>query len=593
MAGGTGAGGEPGREWAGRPPVACCAMRFSRLFGSTLRSASGTLEPVGHELLVRGGFVRQLGQGLFSYLPLGWRVVRRIEAVLREEMDRVGGVELSLPLVQPAELWRATGRWDSIGAELVRLTDRRSRELVLAMTHEEVVASLAASEVRSWRDLPRLVYQIQLKFRDDPRPRAGLIRTREFTMKDAYSLDADQDGLEVAYREVSGAYERIFARCRLPVMSVGADAGMMGGALAHEYMYLSPVGEDTLVLCPACGYAQNRQVATFAKVAQPAPPAPVRRVATPGATTIEALASFLAVPAERTAKAVFLVATGAEVELVVAVVRGDMTLNETKLANVLGARELRPMTTEEILSIGSVPGYGSPVGISSRAKVVVDDLVAATPNLVAGANEEGWHLENVTAGRDYQADVVADIVAAEEGFPCAVCAAPLRTSRGVEVGNIFQLGTRYSEALGATYLDQGGVARPVVMGSYGIGVGRLLACIAEEHHDAAGLCWPVSVAPFQVHLCALGAGEEAAAVYAELEAAGLEVLWDDRDARPGVQFADADLIGAPLRLTVSARSLAAGGVEARRRRDGQSRVLGRDEVLAWVHTQLAELAQPS
>jgi prolyl-tRNA synthetase len=564
-------------------------MRMSQLFGATLRSAPKEAETPGHQLLLRGGFVRQLGQGIFSYLPLGWRVIQRIEAILREEMNSAGGAEISLPLVQPADVWRQSGRWSAVGPELTRFRDRRDRDMVLAMTHEEVVASLAASEIHSWRQLPRLIYQIQLKFRDDPRPRAGLIRTREFTMKDAYSLDRDQAGLDGQYDRIYRAYLNIFSRCGLPVIAVGADVGMMGGSEAHEFMYPTPIGEDTIVLCDRCGYAQNRQVATFAKpdpVAEEL--APLDRVATPGANTIEALSTFLGIPAARTAKVVFVAATptaGGRDVPVVAVVRGDMSLNETKLANTVGAAELRPMTGEEILAIGCVPGYASPIGVHD-ATVVVDEVIASSVNLVAGANQEGWHLRNVNLGRDYSGQV-ADIVAAEDGHPCVQCGAPLRTTRAVEVGNIFKLGTRYSEAFGANFLDTDGTERPVVMGSYGIGVGRLLACIAEERHDDAGLQWPAAVAPFDMHLCSIG--EEGVAAAGELhdllQLEGLTVLWDDRAERPGVQFADADLIGAPVRLTMSPRTLEANSVEVKRRDCRDAQVISRSDLLEHLRSQ--------
>lgn len=570
-------------------------MRMSRLFGTTLRAAPGAVETAGQRLLLRAGFVRQLGQGIFSYLPLGWRVIRRIEAVLREEMDAAGGVEVSLPLVQPAEVWHQSGRWASVGPELVRFRDRREREMVLAMTHEEVVATLAATEIQSWRQLPRLVYQIQLKFRDDPRPRAGLIRAREFTMKDAYSLDRDEAGLDLQYSRIYDAYLNVFSRCGLPAIAVGADVGIMGGSQAHEFIYLTPIGEDTIVQCDACGYAKNRQVAVFAKASPPAEePAPLERVATPGADTIEGLAAFLDVPTARTAKAVFMAGTrpdAGEPAAVVAVVRGDTTLNETKLANAVGAADLRLMTADEIGAIGCVPGYASPIGVTSGAMVVVDDLVAASPNLVSGANEEGWHLRNVNVGREYDPDLVLDIAAAEAGQACAECGAPLRTTRGVEIGNIFKLGTRYTTAFGATFLDGDGVERPVVMGSYGIGVGRLLGCVAEEHHDEAGLRWPVSVAPFDVHLCCIGADVPGIAgeLYDELQHGGLAVLWDDRGERPGVQFADADLIGSPVRLTVSSRSLRAGGVEVKLRTQDDTPVVPLAEVGEYLRRQLEQL----
>jgi prolyl-tRNA synthetase len=472
-----------------------------------------------------------------------------------------------------------------------------------------VVADLARGLVRSYRQLPALIYHIQTKWRDDPRPRAGLIRVREFTMLDSYSLDADFAGLERQYQAHYDAYFRIFGRCGLPVVAVKSDTGMMGGKLAHEYMYLTSIGEDTLALCDtnvatfvprssghACGYTANRQVAAFRK---PAPPAEVLRsiekVATPHTTTIADLAALLGVPESRMAKAVFMMATrptshpakagGAEAPqstnlptyqppevFIFAVIRGDMEVNETKLANAVGATALRPATEAEIRAVGATPGYTSPVGLPvgthGRAplQIVVDDLIPQSPNLVAGANEDGYHLLNVNYGRDYTATIVCDIAAARDGDPCPNCGGPLRTARGVEVGNIFQLGTRYTEALGATYLDRGGQHRPVVMGSYGIGSGRLLACIAEAHHDDKGLIWPMSVAPYQVYLVGMpGAEAEAEALYAELTAAGVEVLYDDREETAGVKFNDADLIGIPIRLTLGKRSLKEGGVEFKRR----------------------------
>ena len=562
---------------------------MSELFGTTLREAPAQAETPGYRLLLRGAFVRQLGQGILSYLPLGWRVMRKIEQVMREEMDAAGGVEMSMPLVHPAELWERSGRLATIGSEMARFSDRRDRGLVLAMTHEEVVASLAASEVHSWRQLPKLVYHVQLKFRDDPRPRAGLIRAREFTMKDAYSLDLDEAGLDQQYRRLYGAYKRIFERCQLPVIAVASDVGMMGGSGAHEFMYLSALGEDTVVLCSSCGYAQNRQVARAAPpVLVPEPPLPVERVPTPGASTIADLCGLLGVAPQRTAKAVFMATSDAR--LVLAVVRGDMQLNEAKLAHLLGAAEMRPMTPDEIVLTGCVAGYASPIGVDGRALVVVDEVVAASPNLVAGANEEGWHLRNVNVGRDYEPDHIADMTAVEDGQACVECGSPLRTERAVEVGNIFKLGTKYSTALGATYLAADGTERPVVMGSYGIGVGRLFACIAEEHRDERGLCWPVPVAPFAVHICALGDDGLAAAedLAASLLSMGLDVLVDDRGERPGVQFADAELIGCPVRLTVSNRSLASGGVEAKLRRGarGPGEVLSPQDVVGWALANL-------
>ena len=570
-------------------------MKMSRMFGATLREKPAEAEIASHELLVRAGFIRQLAAGIFSYLPLAKRSLTKIDSILRQEMNAIGGQELEMPVVNPADVWKETGRWYSVGAELARFHDRGGRDMVLAMTHEEVVTDLLRREVKSYRQLPQLVYHLQTKWRDDPRPRAGLIRVREFIMKDSYSLDRDEAGLDLQYRAHYQAYFNIFRRCGLPVIAVGADVGMMGGSLAHEYMYLTPVGEDTLMLCAACGYAANRQIATFQKP-EPESETPLARelVETPGAKTIEALAAMLEIPTGRTAKAVFLMATQTmddedQDRLVMAIVRGDMELNETKLANAIQAKALRPAREEEIEAAGAVPGFASPIGLDGIL-VAVDDLIPASPNLVAGANKVGYHERNVNFGRDFAAEIVADLAAAQEGDPCPRCGEPLQASRGVEVGNIFKLGTRYSANMGATYLDEQGQERPVVMGSYGIGTGRLLACVAEEHHDDDGLIWPVTVAPFDVHLLALLGGEQTAeSLMATLEADGIEVLYDDRDETPGVKFADADLIGLPLRLTVSQRSLEAGGVELKRRDRDEKLIVAVEAVPGAVAELLAEM----
>ena len=567
-------------------------MRMSTMFGRTLREAPSGVEVEGHKLLLRAGFIRQVAAGVFSYLPLARRSIGKIEAILREEMDAVGGQEVSMPVVQPADVWKRSGRYGSTGRELVRLRDRRDREMVLAMTHEEIVAGLAAGEVDSYQRLPRLVYQIQTKFRDDPRPRAGLIRAREFTMKDAYSLDRDEEGLDKQYRALYEAYFRIFARCRLPAIAVGADVGIMGGSMSHEFMYLSPIGEDTILICDSCGYKANRQVAGFRKEIPDAEEhRPIEKISTPGTDTIEALARSLEIPKSRTAKAIFMVATVAGSErFVFAVVRGDMELNETKLATAVGASELRPALPEEIRATGAEPGYGSPLGVEG-ALVVADDAIPSSPNLVAGANEEGFHFANVNHGRDFEADVVADVALAEDGSLCPDCGDAMRAERGVEVGNIFKLGTRYSETLGARFLDFDGEHKPVVMGSYGIGVGRLLACIAEEHRDGDGLIWPISVAPYQVHLVAAEAGEKADGLYEALRSAGVEVLYDDRRESLGARFKDADLIGVPLRLTLTPRSVQRGGVEVKVRGDAESHIVSIDEVAPVVPSMLADLVR--
>jgi prolyl-tRNA synthetase len=575
-------------------------MRMSHLFGNTLREAPGDAELASHQLLLRAGFIRPLASGIFSYLPLAHRSLAKIENIMRQEMDAIGGQEITMPVVHPSEIWKESGRWYQIGTEMGRFQDKSGREMALAMTHEEVVADLVRKEIRSYRQLPMLVYHIQTKWRDDPRPRGGLIRVREFTMKDSYSLDADAAGLDLQYRRHYQAYFNIFHRCGLEVIAVKADSGMMGGAVSHEFMYVSPAGEDTLVLCNNCNYSANRQVAHFRKTIPAQEQAKqLEKVATPHAKTIEALADFLGVPKSRTAKAVFMVGSiphGTETieHLIFAVIRGDMEVNENKLANAVKARELRPAREEEILAVGAAPGYASPLGLKD-VLIVVDDAIPTSANLVAGANQEGYHLLNVNYGRDYTASVIADIAAAQEGSACPQCGKDMHLVRGVEVGNIFQLGTRYSEGMGAYYLDQDGHSKPVVMGSYGIGSGRLLACIAEQYHDERGLMWPVSIAPFPVHLVLLGKGknsgpeELAEHLYRQLTETGLEVLYDDRQESPGVKFNDADLIGLPLRLTVSERMLTQGCVELKLRHQAEKTAISLEQVLQTVENELSSL----
>ena len=579
-------------------------MRFSRLFSQTLREDPAESEIISHKLLVRAGFIRQLGAGIFTALPLAQRSIQKITAIMREEMNAIGGQELSMPVVQPADIWKETGRWYQIGSEMGRFKDRAERDMVLAITHEEVVADLVRGIVRSYRQLPALIYHIQTKWRDDPRPRAGLIRVREFTMLDSYSLDRDAAGLDAQYQAHYDAYFRIYQRCGLPVVAVQSDTGMMGGKMAHEYMYLTPIGEDSLLFCDHCGYSANRQVASSKKpVPDPAEMLPLEKVATPHCKTIDELADYLNIPASGTAKAVFLMAAiedeadRAREELLFAVVRGDTEVNETKLANLVHARELRPAVDEEIKACGAVAGYASPLGLNG-VKVIVDELVTLSPNLVAGANEEGYHLRNVNYGRDFQADIVADITAAADGDACPNCGTPMRLSRGVEVGNIFKLGTRYSDALGCTYLDENGKNQPVVMGSYGIGVGRLLACVAEEHHDERGLIWPVSMAPYPVHLVflpgrSIDLTQAFESLQNDLSAAGLEPLADDRDESAGVKFNDADLIGLPLRITLSERAFKQGGVEFKLRRGGDPYIVPLEQAVDQVKKVLTTLSETS
>ena len=465
-------------------------MRASQLFFTTLRDTPAGADVRSHQLLLRAGYVRQLGAGLFDYLPLGLRVKHKLESIIRHEMNAVGGQEVSMPLVQPAELWQRSGRWGSVDESMVRFTDRAGREACLAMTHEEAAADLARQVVSSYRQLPALLYQFQTKFRDELRSRGGLLRVREFTMKDAYSFDRDEAGLEASYGRMRGAYERIFARCGLEVVAVQSDLGMMGGSGGHEFMALLDIGEDTLLLCPGCDYKANQEAATFRKPQLPvAELRSTEAVATPGARTIEALSRYLGVEKAKTAKAVFFVAQmEGEDQFIFAVLRGDMDLGETKLKNALGAVQLRPATPQEVRRIGAEPGYASPIGVNrTGVTVVVDDAVPASPNLIAGANREGWHLRNTNYGRDYEADIIADIATAQAGDACSDCGAALEARRGVEVGHIFKLGTRYSDALGATFTDKAGKRRPLVMGSYGVGTGHGLRRRGAQRRRGARL----------------------------------------------------------------------------------------------------------
>ncbi len=570
-------------------------MRYSQLLTQTLREVPADAEAISHQLALRAGLIRSLASGIFSFLPLGLRVKRNIEQILREEMERADCFEISMPVVQPAEIWRESGRWDDVGQEMMRMKDRADRDMCLAMTHEEVVTDLARHMVQSYRQLPLSAFQLQTKFRDEPRSRGGLIRVREFTMKDGYSFHIDQAGLDAYYPRMYEAYQRIFERAGLGdhVISVESDPGMMGGTEAHEFMYLNPGGEDTLLLCDTCGYRANRQIATYKREAIEADSEePLQKVATPNCKTIEEVASFLDVPQSKTAKAVFLIGTiNGEDKFIFAVLRGDHELNETKLANVVKAQALRPATDEEITAVDAVPGYASPMAVKN-AIVVADKAIAKGTNFVSGANEEGYHCLNVNVGRDFKPDIVTDLIAVEKGMPCPECETPLDSTRGIEVGNIFKLGTKYSDSMGAKVLDENGKMQPLVMGCYGIGVGRLLACIIEAHHDDHGIIWPISVAPFEVQIVVLtgrkpaGELEAAEKLYEQLKAAGLDVLLDDRDERAGVKFNDADLIGIPIRLTVGSRGLANGQVEMKLRHEDDRSDVPLDQVIERVKCEV-------
>ncbi|MCI0346586.1 MAG: proline--tRNA ligase [Chloroflexi bacterium] len=566
-------------------------MRLSQLFFASLRDDPAEAEMPSHRLLLRAGYLRQLGSGIYSLLPLGKRVSDRVEQIVREEMDAIGGQEMEMPVVHPAEVWKESGRYFKIGPELLRFKDRGERDMVLAFTHEEIVALLLRELVQSYRQLPKIVYHFQTKFRDEPRSRGGLIRVREFVMKDSYSCDLDDAGLDESYRKHYAAYERIFERLGLDAIVVGADVGVMGGSGAHEFMVLNEAGEDTLVLCDSCGYADNQQIASVGKPdPEPEDLLPMEDVETPDATTIDALAAFLGVPTSRTAKAAFFV-TG-DGRFVVAIVRGDYDVNETKLVNTIKARGgLRPAHLEEIKARGMEAGYGSPLG-ARDAVVVVDELVGRSPNLVAGANRVGWHVKNVNVPRDYTPDHVAEITNAREGDPCPRCGSQVKLRKGIEVGNIFKLGTDFTNAFGSMYLGEDGERHPIVMGSYGIGLGRNVACIVEAHHDEKGIAWPDEVAPYPAHLVTIGGAREARVVkvaerlHEVAATAGREVLYDDREESPGVKLTDAELLGMPWIVTVSPRSLAAGGVELTRRATGERTTVDLETIEGYLRDGL-------
>jgi prolyl-tRNA synthetase len=576
-------------------------MKFTNLFGKTLRDDQRDADNVSYNLLLRAGYIRQLASGIFSYLHFGQRSLKKIEQILREEMNAIGGDEICMPVVHPAEIWQKTNRWYDIDDSLVRFKDRNDRDMVLAMTHEEVVANLASSEIDTYKQLPKLVYQMFTKFRDEPRSRGGLIRVREFTMKDSYSLDRDVAGLEKQYIAHYNSYFRIFARTGLPAIAIQSDTGMMGGRVAHEYMYIAPIGEDTIFICEKSGYKANKEVATVRKVYKDIQALPLEKVHTPNKKTIAELATFLDASEDSFAKMVFFSGiVGGERKVVVAVVRGDMEANPIKVQKLSGADKMQAATEAEISDIGAVAGYASPMNIDkTKAIVIVDDLVARTNNLVVGANEADYHYKNACYGRDYEADMVGDIISAYDGALCPISDsddAVLQSVRGVEIGNIFQLGTKYTAALDAFFTDEDGTKKPIVMGSYGIGVGRLLSCLCEEHFDIKGLCLPISVAPYHVVIVALIDSPEieiaATQLYHDLRAAGIEVIYDDREgkvATAGIKFSDADLIGFPIRLTVSKRSLLNGGVEFKMRRENESSILSLDQVIPTVKDKISLL----
>ncbi len=551
-------------------------MRASQFYIKTTREAPVEAETISHKYLTRGSFIQQVAAGIFSIMPLGWRSLDKIRNIIREEMNNAGALEVTMPVVQPRSIWEESGRADSYIPPLASFKDRRERDMVLAPTHEETVSIMGRYGITSYRDMPLILYQIQTKFRDETRSRGGLLRVREFEMKDAYSFDADVAGMDASFEAMAQAYHNIFLRCGLNAVMVEADSGSIGGKDSAEFALLAESGEDTVLTCDSnpCEYGANLEKAEFDKTLNPAEhPAAIEKFATPGIKTIEALASAESVPESKTAKAVFYTI---DEQVYVVVIRGDYEVNETKLRNMMGGYEPRLATPEEVVAAGFVSGSASAVGVDS-ALVIADVSAVENSNLLAGANEEGYHLRNVNYGRDWSADHVGDIAAALEGYKCLRCSdGQLQQHRGVEVGHIFKLGTIYSDAMEVKFNDVDGTLRSAYMGCYGIGIGRLLAAAIEANHDERGITFPKSIAPFEVVVVGVNMhnNDEVAAhaetLYQRLLEVGVDTLLDDRQESPGAKFADADLIGIPVRAVVSTRSLRYGGIEVKHRRQALS-----------------------
>ncbi|MDD4876117.1 MAG: proline--tRNA ligase [Dehalococcoidales bacterium] len=573
-------------------------MRISKLFGKTRREIPAEADTTSHQLLLKAGMIHQIAAGVYAYLPLAWRSLRKIENIIREEMNEAGGQEMMMPALQPLELWQETGRDQAFGKNLFTFSDRRDRQLTLGPTHEEVATKIASSTIQSYRDLPMMIYHIQTKFRDELRPRAGLVRVREFTMKDLYSFDIDEEGLDISYNKMLRAYQNIYNRCGLPALLIEADSGAIGGKDSNEFMVIHESGEDEVIYCPHCKYAANAEKAQSIKdKIENGKPLPIEEIATPGMSSIEQVASFLKVPHSQTLKAVFYSADG---EFTFVVIRGDIEVNETKLKNVIGCTELRLATETETAAAGITTGFASPIGLNG-IKTIADDSITTSTNLIAGGNKADTHLKNVNYPRDFQADIITDIALARAGESCPKCQGKLLSETGIEVGHIFKLGTFLSQKLGAMFIDPEGNSQPIFMGSYGIGIGRLLAALIENSHDDKGIIWPMSVTPYQVHLCPLyrdnsNIEEMAENIYNDLKSQEIEVIFDDRNESPGVKFNDADLLGIPLRITISPRTLEKNSVEVKWRTEKKAHLIPLEgltvKVKELISRSLSELSNP-
>ena len=570
-------------------------MRVSKLYAPTLREVPAEAEVVSHQLMLRAGFMRKAAGGIYTYLPLAWRVLKKIERIVREEMDAKGSQELLMPIVQPAEIWQESGRWDVYGAEMFRLQDRHNRCFCLGPTHEEMVTTLIRGDVRSYRQLPLSVYQIQNKYRDERRPRFGLMRGREFIMKDAYSFDRDEAGLDKSYQDMYDAYTNIFTRCGLNFRPVEADSGAIGGSGSHEFMVIADSGEAEIVFCTSCDYAANVEKAElFPLEAQEEAMLTKEEVVTPDCKTIADVCAYLKLPVDHSVKAV---AYNSEKGLILCFVRGDHEVNEIKVINTCGVIDLEMATEEQLAAAGTVGGYMGPVGIDNKKViVVVDATVMKMHNVCCGANKEGYHFINVNPGRDFTPTYVADIRLIQEGDPCPHCGGEVSKARGIEVGQVFKLFTKYSSALKATYLDENGKEQPMVMGCYGVGVSRTMAAAIEQNYDDNGIIWPIEIAPYHVLVVPVNTKDEASAakaeeIYIQLKKVGLETVIDDRNERPGVKFKDADLIGYPLRVVVGPKTLTEGKLEVKIRKTGEIRYLPLDgDYVQDIKNIIAELA---
>ncbi len=545
-------------------------MRMSAIIGRRIKEDPKDAQTISHKYIIRGGYARPVSAGIYSLLPLGRIITKKIEEIIREEMNKIDGQEVLLPVVLPRELWEESGRYTSVGPELLRFKDRNGKDMLLGMTHEEAIVHLIRTEVNSYKQLPVMAYQIQTKYRDEARPRAGLIRVREFTMKDGYSFHETQECLEAYYERAHQAYENIFKRIGMNnVISIKADSGMMGGGVSHEFMAISDSGEDTLFVSPDGRYKANREIAVAGYKFESSEHLPLEKVHTPAKKSIEEVASFLGVKPENTGKAVFY--ADSQNRLIFAMVRGDFEVNETKLKKYLLSSKLDFASDEMIRAAGAEPGYASPIGVDlKKVTVIVDHSIAESSNLVVGANEENYHYINFNFTRDLPNAEVTDIATVRAGDPCPVSGEPLLEKRGIEVGNIFQLGTKYSASMNCNFLDKNGKSKHMIMGCYGIGVGRSMAAVIEQSHDEWGPIWPITIAPFQVHLCAITGKkqdiiEKADALYNELRDNGIDVIYDDRGEKPGFMFNDADLIGVPFRVVISSKTLECGSVEFKMR----------------------------